>query len=485
SFLVILVITLLSVGLVRFTPFEFFPEADRSEVTIDLLFDEGQTIQKTHEDTEEVLAHLLKDMDHVEGVSIFTGEGLPNLFGASLDQSGENTAQIALQIDKEQMSASATIDEYEAPLREAFPDAKIFMNTIIQGPPASAPITVEFFEEDLDTLSSGVAELTKQLENEGAIVTSSIGTPVETLQYSIDYDALEENGISISQVKNELNMISEGVPLQEIIEDGSSRELFLKYADEYYLDNIDIVNIEDGSPEMYPLSDFVTLSETEDTSAIQHKNGERTAELQVYSDDETAAESLISDYSSSLEGSTEVIVGGESSDQTDFFIEIGILFSVILILVYLVIAFEFNSLVLPLIIVFSIFLAISGGVIGLFVTQTPISFLGIMGMVSLTGIVVRNAIVLIDFIEIRRRDGSVDDIYTAIYESGRARFKPIILTTVTSILALIPVAFSGDVLFEPLAVTVIAGLAFSTLLSMVATPALYYFYYKFKYSNKK
>ena len=485
SFLVILIVTLLSVGLVRFTPFEFFPEADRSEVTIDLIFDEGQTIQKTHEDTEEILSHLLEDMDHVEGSSIFTGEGLPNLFGASLDQSGENTAQIALHIDKEQMSASATIDEYEAPLREAFPNASIFMNTIIQGPPASAPITVEFFEEDLDTLSSKVSELTEQLENEGAIVTSSIGSSVETLQYSINYDALEENGISISQVKNELNMISEGIPLQEIIEDGSSTEMSLKYADEYNLDNIDIVNIEDGRPEMYPLSDFVTVSETEDTPLIQHQNGERTAELQVYSDDEDSIESLISDYSDSLDGSTEVIVGGESSDQTEFFIEIGILFSVILILVYLVIAFEFNSLVLPLIIVFSIFLAISGGIIGLFVTQTPISFLGIMGMVSLTGIVVRNAIVLIDFIEIRRKDGSVDDIYTAIYESGRARFKPIILTTVTSILALIPVAFSGDVLFEPLAVTVIAGLAFSTLLSMIATPALYYFYYKFRYDKKK
>ena len=245
------------------------------------------------------------------------------------------------------------------------------------------------------------------------------------------------------------------------------------------------MNIEDGSPEMYPLSDFVTLSEIEDTSAIQHKNGERTAELQVYSDDEAAAESLISDYSDSLEGSTEVISAENRPTSPTFFMEIGILFSVILILVYLVITFEFNSLVLSLIIVFSIFLAISGGVIGLFVTQAPISFLGIMGMVSLTGIVVRNAIVLIDFIEIRRRDGSVDDIYTAIYESGRARFKPIILTTVTSILALIPVAFSGDVLFEPLAVTVIAGLAFSTLLSMVATPALYYFYYNFRYGKKK
>lgn len=484
TFLAILIVTLLSVGLVRFTPFEFFPEADRSEVTIDLIFDEGQTIEKTHEDTQEILDHLLSEIDHVKGSSIFTGDGLPNLFGASLDQSGENTAQIALQIDKEKMSASATINEYEEPLRDAFPDAKIFMSTIIQGPPASAPITVEFFEDDLETLREETAALTEQLEESGDIVTSSIGSPVETLQYSIDYDALEENGISISQVKNELNMISEGIPMQEIIEDGSSKELSLKYADEFNLDNVDIVNIEDGRPEMYPLSDFVTVSETEDTPAIQHKNGERTAELQVYTADEAATESLINEFSDGLDGSTELIVGGESSDQTDFFVEIGILFSVILILVYLVIAFEFNSLVLPLIIVFSIFLAISGGIIGLFVTQTPISFLGIMGMVSLTGIVVRNAIVLIDFIEMRRKDGSVDDIYTAIYESGRARFKPIILTTVTSILALIPVAFSGDVLFEPLAVTVIAGLAFSTLLSMIATPALYYFYYKFRYGKK-
>lgn len=383
------------------------------------------------------------------------------------------------------MSASATIDEYEAPLRDTFPDAKIFMNTIIQGPPASAPITVEFFEDNLETLRAETTALTGKLEESGDIVTSSTGAPVNTLQYSIDYEALEENNISVSQVKNELNMISEGIPMQEIIENGNSKELSLKYADEFNLNNVDIVNIEDGRPEMYPLSDFVTVSETEDTTAIQHKNVERTAELQVYTADEAAAESLINEFNEELEGSTEMIVGGESSDQTDFFVEIGILFSVILILVYLVIAFEFNSLILPLIIVFSIFLAISGGIIGLFVTQTPISFLGIMGMVSLTGIVVRNAIVLIDFIEMRRRDGSVDDIYSAIYESGRARFKPIILTTVTSILALIPVAFSGDVLFEPLAVTVIAGLAFSTLLSMVATPALYYFYYKFRYEKKK
>ena len=105
-----------------------------------------------------------------------------------------------------------------------------------------------------------------------------------------------------------------------------------------------------------------------------------------------------------------------------------------------------------------------------------------MGMVSLSGIVVRNAIVLLDFIEARRKSDAFD-IHEAIYDSGRARFKPILLTTITSIIALTPVAFSGDVLFVPLAVTVIAGIAFSTILSMIATPSLYYLYYKVRYRN--
>lgn len=481
SFFAVLVVALLSLGLIRFTPFEFFPEADRSEVTLDLIFEEGQTIEKTHEDANDVLSYLMEEMDHIESVSLFTGDGLPNLFGASLEQSGPNTAQIALQIDKEQMSASETIDEFEAPVQEAFPEATIFMDTIIQGPPASAPITVELFEEDLETLNSSVSDLTNALEDEGAIVTSNTGSPLKTMNYSIDADALEENDVSISQVKNELNMISEGIPMQEIIVEGESRETTLKYAEAFDIDNVDIVKVqEEGPPETYPLSDFVNIEETEDTSSIQHSGGERMAELQVFSDDEDRVNETIDVFSNELDESTELIVGGESSNQTDFFIEIGILFSVILVLVYLVIAIEFNSIVMPLITVFSIFLAFSGGIIGLFVTQTPISFLGIMGMVSLSGIVVRNAVVLIDFIEARRKAGGFD-IYQAIFESGRVRFKPIALTTFTSILALVPVALSGDVLFEPLAVTVIAGLAFSTLLSLIATPALYYLYYRVRY----
>src|SRR5699024_12664068 len=97
------------------------------------------------------------------------------------------------------MVASAAIDEYHRGVRKEVPEAMIFMETIIHGPPASAPVTVELFEEDLDTLNNEVDALTESLESKGAIVTSNIGSQVQTMNYSIDYAALEEEGVHVSR----------------------------------------------------------------------------------------------------------------------------------------------------------------------------------------------------------------------------------------------------------------------------------------------
>ncbi|SDL19512.1 Multidrug efflux pump subunit AcrB [Lacicoccus qingdaonensis] len=482
TFTVVLVIAVLSLGLARFTPFEFFPEADRSEVTVDLLYDNGQTIEETHERANEVIDYLNDTVDNLEGATLFTGSGLPNLFGASLDQSGTHTAQLALYIDKEQMSASEVIDTYEEDLRAEFPEASIFMDTIVQGPPEGVPVTLDVYNEDLGTLEDSMETYRNALEDEGAIVTSNMGQPVDTVNYSIDEAALEEAELSISQVKNELNLLGEGIPVQEIIVEDEQIQSNMKYADEYNLEDIEIIKFSGEQPETFPLDDFVTLEETTEYQTIAHDSGDRQAAMEVYNLEEDAVSDIVSGLSEDVDGGTDTVVGGESTDQTDFFVEIGVLFAVIVVLVYLVIAFEFNSLVLPMIIVFSIFLSVSGGFIGLFVTQTPLSFMGVMGMVSLAGIVVRNAVVLIDFIELRRRSGDID-IKNAIVESGRARLRPIILTTITTIIALLPIALGGDALFEPLAVTIIAGIAFSSLLSLIVTPSLYMIYYKIKYRN--
>ena len=173
-----------------------------------------------------------------------------------------------------------------------------------------------------------------------------------------------------------------------------------------------------------------------------------------------------------------ITLGGENEAQNDFFAEITVLFIIVLFLVYLLIALQFNSLSLPFLVLVAVYLAIAGAILGLFVTQTPISFLGVMGMVSLTGIVVRNSVVLIEFIEQALKKGM--DVKEAVIESGRVRLRPILLTAITSIVALIPVAVSGDALFTPLAVTIISGILFSAVLTLIMVPMLYLVFYRFR-----
>ena len=178
---------------------------------------------------------------------------------------------------------------------------------------------------------------------------------------------------------------------------------------------------------------------------VPHEKGERAITLKAYGDVDGFKEAMLDAADAEMKDLPEgytISTGGENSDQQAFFTEIGILFLVVLLLVYLVIAFQFKSFSLPFLVLFAVYLGISGAILGLFVTQTPLSFLGVMGIVSLTGIVVRNAVVLIDFVEARRHRGSID-VIEAIVESGSARIKPIILTSITSLLALIPVALSG------------------------------------------
>lgn len=113
-----------------------------------------------------------------------------------------------------------------------------------------------------------------------------IGELVPTINYSIDYDALEENGVSISQVKNELNMLSEGIPIQGIIVDGENRETTLKYSNDYSVEDVEIIKMTGEQPETFPLTDFVEETETESSKYIHHTNGDRMVELKVYADDE-------------------------------------------------------------------------------------------------------------------------------------------------------------------------------------------------------
>ncbi|UOE94614.1 efflux RND transporter permease subunit [Alkalihalobacillus sp. LMS39] len=483
-----LLMTTAILGLVVFTPFEFFPAADREEVTIDVELPIGTPLEETYELMQE-MADFIKSDDGVVETSVFSGTGLPNLFNSSLDVSGAFTGQIVVRVDRENQTAQGFINDWTKPLREEFPMATIFLETIEQGPPTGAPVTVTVAGPNIDSLVEWKEELQLEMKAIGAeLVLDNMGPAEPAIVYVPDREKLEQYGVTVNQISEQIRIVTGGIPFRTF-DDGVMKynsTLFIDRVEkgqEVNLNEIDIVAQENGVPTLVPLSELVTKERTEQFQRIGHIDGERAIVLRAYPGETEGFKGkvaeLVETHRQNLQGNEYSIwLGGENQAQDDFFAEIIILFIIVIFLVYLLLAFQFNSLTMPFLVLVAVYLAIVGAILGLFVTQTPISFLAVMGMVSLTGIVVRNSVVLLDFIEQGRKSGM--SIREAVIESGRARLRPILLTAVTSVVALLPIAISGDILFTPLAVTIISGILFSTLLTLVLLPMLYIVFTRFQ-----
>jgi HAE1 family hydrophobic/amphiphilic exporter-1 len=186
-----------------------------------------------------------------------------------------------------------------------------------------------------------------------------------------------------------------------------------------------------------------------------------------------------------MPGGVMVQISGAIKEQMDAFMDIATLMLISLILVYLIMASQFESLKMPFIIMFSIPFAFSGVAIALFLTNTTLSVISGIGAVMLIGIVVKNAIVLVDFINLMRERGH--ELYDAIAISGRSRLRPVIMTSATTILGMLPLAISkgsGSELWSPMGIAVIGGLVFSTMVTLVLVPVVYAIFAKRGERNK-
>lgn len=479
-----IIICLLLLSLALKVPFEFFPAADRQEVTLSLTLDEGTKIEDTDAMLDEIEAYILEQEPNVTETVRYTGSGLPNIFNSSLTRSGENTGQLAIRIDRDNYSAQTFIEDYERELRETFPEGQIFLETIVSGPPASAALEVKLQGPELDTLLSTATALQEDLNALDAVEIATINTgtsqPVKT--YEIDKAFLAENGIDLNQVKNTLQLANTGVPFTEISVDNQRYTLEISLdeglEDGIALDQLQaVVPSERGAPSIFTYDKFITETVDEQIAAITHLDGERTITIEAYENSDVATftgdtEEIIDTLQAELPEGYTLIEDGESSAETEFFIEVAKLFVIVLFLIYVTLAIQFNSLLTPLLITSTVLIAVTGAIAGLFVSGQPLSFLAVLGIVSLSGVVVRNSILIIEFIE-QNKARYQGNIKEAIIAAGKARLRPIILTTLTSIAALAPIIFTGDVLFKPLAVSIVAGLIFSTTLTLLLLPASY------------
>jgi HAE1 family hydrophobic/amphiphilic exporter-1 len=167
-------------------------------------------------------------------------------------------------------------------------------------------------------------------------------------------------------------------------------------------------------------------------------------------------------------------IGGDYEDQQESFANLGLLLLLSIVLVYIVMASQFESLKMPFIIMFSLPFAFTGVILALYITNTTLSVIAALGAIMLVGIVVKNAIVLVDYINLMRDRGYVLD--EAIIESGKSRLRPVLMTALTTILGMLPLALStgeGSEIWSPMGISIIGGMIFSTIITMIIVPIIY------------
>jgi HAE1 family hydrophobic/amphiphilic exporter-1 len=311
------------------------------------------------------------------------------------------------------------------------------------------------------------------------------------LQIIFDQNKMAANGLNSAMVANAVKNRVDGLTATKLRQYGDEYDIVVRYkrSSTSTLTDIENIGITNPAGQIIRLGEISQIKEYWAPPTIERKRKERivTVSFTPYKESLTTLQTEVQKAIDSTELPAGVMVqlSGAIKDQMDSFKDIAMLMIISLILVYLIMASQFESLKMPFIIMFSIPFAFSGVAIALFITHTSLSVISGIGAVMLIGIVVKNAVVLVDFINLMRERGL--ELYEAIAISGRSRLRPVLMTSATTILGMLPLAMSvgsGSELWSPMGVAVIGGLVFSTVVTLVLVPVVYAIFSKHGERNR-
>lgn len=478
-------------GLAPFVKVELFPKAEDAQFTIDVEMPTGTSLQETNRIVNEV-AEWAKEQPDVAKVTSAAGGSAPQLFNSMGAGSGDNVGQVSVLGEDGKFDIEATISEWNNHFKEAYPGLSIITSSMSAGISTGSPISIRLTGQDTDTLRT-IAEEVKNViaETNGTMnITDSAGTSRYSLEFEVNKEAMDQNLITYSNLTNTLRLISQGLTVTNF--DTGNEVLDIKlYLDKTEEDPTVLfqkLSVTSTNGKQIPLAQLVTLKPTFSIQQISHYNLERSitveADLMEGVTATEAMQKILPELESmNLPDGYNWSIGGETEQMTESFTDLGKLFIACIIMIIILITIQFYSLSIPAIILTTVYLAASGGIIGMFLTGTAIGFMSVIGITALAGIVVRNGIVLIEFIEDARKEGM--ELKEAVLKATEARFRPILLTAAAAVLGLLPVALIGDILFRPMAITIVSGVLFSTVLTLFVVPSLYMVIARWKDKRKQ
>lgn len=464
----------------------FMSDMDSTQLTVSVQLDKDATLQETGEITDKVVAAIL-EIDDVENVGAMSSASTMAMLGGGGGSSHATSIYVAAREDKTKTNEQIAdiILKKTADL-----DAEITVETSNMDMSAlgGSGITIQVQGRDLDTLRSmagEVAEIVASVEGTTQ-VDDGLGESDEELRVIIDRDRAVNYGLTVAQVFTQISakladassattLVAADRDYNVYVKSGKDIELTRELVKELEITGTD----ENGKSVKVPLSEMADFEKTLSMKSINRADQTRYVSVTAAIADgynvgmvSADVEKALADYP--VPDGYKLVFSGENETINEAMGQVMLMLLLALIFMYLIMVSQFQSLLSPFIIMFTIPLAFTGGFLGLFVSGSEVSVIAMIGFVMLAGIIVNNGIVLIDYMNQLRERGV--EKREAILTAGRTRLRPVLMTALTTILALSTMVFSNDMgseMAKPMAVVTIGGLLYGTLLTLVVIPCIY------------
>ncbi|MFB6343000.1 efflux RND transporter permease subunit [Saccharicrinis sp. FJH62] len=480
------VILISSVALVFQVGGEFLPETDNSSISIEAHMQVGTRTDEAVKLGEKIDNYLSETFPEIQLISRSNGSDASAGLQALFQTTGSNIINYSLRLVKPE-ERNRSVFEIAEDIREhlgTLPGLVEYSvstsNNMAMG--GNNDVEVGVYGYDMDKTTAFAKMLQDKIEQiPGAReVQISRDDFKPELQVHLDRDKMAQHGLTTATVSSALRNRIEGLTATRFREFGDEYDVIVKFKEQYRNSLSDIKNISITTPtgKSIRLEEIADIREELTPPNIEHKRKERIVTVSAIPYKTSLGElaTSIKEVLKTMDTPQGVMVevGGAYEDQEESFSDLLLLMLLSLALVYIVMASQFESFKLPLIIMISIPFSFSGVFLILFLTHTNLSVIALLGAVLLIGIVVKNAIVLVDFIDLMRDRGY--ELYEAIVISGKSRLRPVLMTALTTILGMTPMALSrgeGSEIWSPMGISVIGGLVFSTIITMIMVPVMY------------
>lgn len=474
-----------TVALIPFVNQEFFPDSVRPEIILDVNLPSGASIKETKEVMAGIADNLYGD-NRVSSFSTYVGDSAPRFILLFDPLAPEDSHGQMILVACDSKVRDSLRDDTLAFIAEQYPDARAHARLITTGPPAEYPIMLRLSGKNVEDTAKFAKEAAALVSQYPGMKNVSMDWPEETpvVRLKIDQDKIRKLGGDNYSISRDLYVKLSGYKVAESYQGNQLVPISfrLEGSNAARLADLSSLPVHVGSGRYVPLGEIADISYENETSTIWRRDLHPTITIRGEAGGDKTADSVVNElYDRTLKDFREHLPDGytlekdgaiENSEKSVQYLAAPV--PIMIFLILMILMFELDKI--PLMVIAGITgpLGLIGAILSLFLTRQPMGFVSIVGMLALSGMVVRNSIILLDQIRQHLADGKKP--YDAVIESAALRFRPIMLSSVTDVLGFVPLIPSP--FWRPLAVSFIGGLLLATAIGLLVVPALYCWYYK-------